>query len=164
MEQQSRYSVTLKKEALCPIETLISTCKSTRRYNPGDHHGLVHLRENLISQNSECFRERKRTAFTYLLSGLLRCMCCRASVAECLPGNTAQCCALLCKRQPPSQGGHSSTNHVETRREVLLLEKVHTCETRERSDRRNHQRAVRCHALPAGTATRRGPTWTLHRT
>jgi TATA-box binding protein (TBP) (component of TFIID and TFIIIB) len=33
-------------EALCSSETLESTCKSARRYNPEDQHGLLHRLEN----------------------------------------------------------------------------------------------------------------------
>jgi hypothetical protein len=39
----------LKMEAVCSSETLLSTYKSTRRYNPKDQHRHLHRRENLKS-------------------------------------------------------------------------------------------------------------------
>jgi hypothetical protein len=38
-----------KMEAVCSSKTLISTYKSTRRYNPEDQHRHPHRRENVIS-------------------------------------------------------------------------------------------------------------------
>jgi hypothetical protein len=37
-------------ERACSSETLVSTYKSTRRYNPGDQHRHFYRRENLKSQ------------------------------------------------------------------------------------------------------------------
>jgi hypothetical protein len=42
-------SLVLKKEAVCFTETLISTHKSTRRYNSEDQHQHLYRRENLKS-------------------------------------------------------------------------------------------------------------------
>jgi hypothetical protein len=40
-------------ETVCFSETLLSTCKSTRRYNPEDQHRILHRRENLNSHIQE---------------------------------------------------------------------------------------------------------------
>jgi hypothetical protein len=36
-------------ETVYLVETLVSTYKSTRRYNPEEQHGLLHRRKNLKS-------------------------------------------------------------------------------------------------------------------
>jgi hypothetical protein len=44
--------LTLKMEAIRSSETLVISCKTTRRHNPEDHDRHLHHRENLRSQGS----------------------------------------------------------------------------------------------------------------
>jgi hypothetical protein len=50
------YSYSLKMQAVCTSETLVSTNTSTRRYNPEDQHRHLHRRENLESHIRSCVR------------------------------------------------------------------------------------------------------------
>jgi hypothetical protein len=49
----------------CFSETLLSTCKSTRRYYPEDQHPHLHRRENHKSECDEMFLSERRKWRTY---------------------------------------------------------------------------------------------------
>jgi hypothetical protein len=70
------------KEVVCSSETLISTYKSTRRYNPEDQHRHLHRREDI---SKILFRviDTSRLSEGLLILKLLNVVFPTAEVAEC---------------------------------------------------------------------------------